>query len=221
MPISKRIQALKLRRQNKSYNEISKQLDVPKSTLSYWFSKQEFSSNIKHKLIKKSAEVWARNITNYNKLRSKKIRLQNTEAIVKSAKDIRSISVHELKLIGTSLYWAEGGRRGGRFEFTNSDPLMIKIIMKFLKIICLVKPNSVKVQLNLHDNARTREAKKFWQKITGIPSQNFYKVNFYKNISSQGKRKNRLPYGTIQLRVYNKKLINTILGWIEGINQQV
>ena len=42
--------AIKLRKQEKSYSKISKELSVPKSTLSAWFSDINWSKSIKSNL---------------------------------------------------------------------------------------------------------------------------------------------------------------------------
>ena len=44
--------ALKLRKLGKSYNKISNELDIPKSTLCSWFSKIDWSQSVKEELNK-------------------------------------------------------------------------------------------------------------------------------------------------------------------------
>ena len=102
--------AIKLRKQGKSYNEISQQINIPKGTLSYWFNNEKFSSSIKQKLIKKTSQIWADNITNYNKNRAKKIQEYHLGNQNRIANDIKKLSSYELKVLGTALYWAEGGK---------------------------------------------------------------------------------------------------------------
>jgi transposase-like protein len=45
------IKAKELRKKGKSYSEISKQMGVPKSTLSYWFSDKNWSRDVKGRLV--------------------------------------------------------------------------------------------------------------------------------------------------------------------------
>ncbi|MCL5411218.1 MAG: helix-turn-helix domain containing protein [Patescibacteria group bacterium] len=48
--------AFELRRLKKSYNEINKQLGIPKSTLSSWFKTDRQSLEVKKELIKKAQD---------------------------------------------------------------------------------------------------------------------------------------------------------------------
>jgi len=62
--------AIQLRKLGKSYNEITKALNVPKSTLSTWLKDIIIPAKIKEKILKNAQKVWAKNITAYNKKRS-------------------------------------------------------------------------------------------------------------------------------------------------------
>ena len=59
--------AIKLRRQGKSYSKISKELGVPKSTLSDWFSDIDWSKSIKADLTKKANYIARKRLRAYNK----------------------------------------------------------------------------------------------------------------------------------------------------------
>lgn len=215
-----KVAAIQLRKGGKSYNEISRRLNIPKSTLSYWLKDKKFSYSLKQNLVRKSSQIWSENITRYNKNRAKIIKDEHLKNQLKIANNIKKLSSYELKLLGTALYWAEGGKRGNRFEFTNSDPEIIKIIILFLNKVCLVEKSFIKIQLGLHQGIDGHKAKNYWHRLTGIPLKNFYKITVNKNIASKGRRpKNRLPYGTIQLKVHDVKLFDKILGWIQGISR--
>ena len=87
--------AIKLRLFGSSYNEISKKLSIPKGTLSYWFKDIAMSNKIKESNISSAKEVWAKNISAYNKLRSIKVR--------EKWGDIQVISIMGLLLLCSSL----------------------------------------------------------------------------------------------------------------------
>jgi orotate phosphoribosyltransferase-like protein len=46
--------AIKLRKKGLSYNKISKELEIPKSTLHYWFRNLKWSQEIKKELTEKA-----------------------------------------------------------------------------------------------------------------------------------------------------------------------
>jgi len=53
----------------------------------------------------------------------------------------------QLKVAGIMLYWAEGARKGSTVDFANSDPDMIRIFVKFLRNICGIKEERLRVYL--------------------------------------------------------------------------
>ncbi|MEW5805393.1 MAG: hypothetical protein AB1721_01530 [Patescibacteria group bacterium] len=61
----------------------------------------------------------------------------------------------------------------------------------------------------------------FWQEITGLPKNRFGKIYLGISKSSSNKRPfNRLPYGTVMIRVNNTNLFHNIMGWVEGIKEK-
>jgi hypothetical protein len=213
--------AVRLRKEGRSYNEINKLLGVPKSTLSGWFRGIEISREAKEKLWNESRRRWVQNITIYNKERSK-VALEKSHLEQQLAsKKISHLTERELMLVGTALYWAEGARKKRwTAKFTNSDPLMIAIIMQFFRKICGVEENEFRVQLQIHPNISEEKAKLYWSEVTGIPVEQFIKTQIAISKSSKLKRpSNTLPYGTIHISVSNVNLVNRIKGWILGLSK--
>lgn len=211
--------AIRLRQQGKSYNVISQQLSIPKSTLSYWFRDNAKSTLIKNKNISRSKKIWAKNITLYNKSRSKETRRKWIKKQRESSSEIKNINQYELKLIGTALYWAEGFKKTKyTLTFCNSDPDMIKIIMKFFRRICKVDESKFKAQVQIHPNVSEIAAKRYWSKISSIQGKRFRKS--ITTISRSSKRKrdiHTLPYGTFRIHIHDVKLVHKIKGWIDGL----
>ncbi|MFH1366846.1 MAG: hypothetical protein ABIH38_02525 [Patescibacteria group bacterium] len=210
--------AIKFRKAGLSYNEISKKLKIPKSTLSYWFGSLTKYERIKLKNIDQAKEKWAANITRYNKKRSLLAR-QNWAIIQKkSTKEIHRLNLRELKLVGASLYWAEGYKRGNwNIVFCNSDPAMIILIMRFFKDVCGVPINKIRTQIQIHRRISAVSATRYWSKITKLPARNFLKPIRQISRASSLKRKNNLPYGTLRIKINDVKLLNKIKGWIVGL----
>jgi len=214
--------ALNLRKQGKSYSEIEKVLDVPKSTLSFWLKDIPLSARAKQRLKQRVFDTSIKALINRNKRQTIIAKEKSDKIIEDSAKTIREINKKELKILGISLYWAEGYKQGVSkkwkcVDFSNSDPVMIKIMMRFFREICEVKEGQFKIQLMLHNNDLKNKSLRFWQKITGIPVTQFMKVSIINSSSSKQKREKRIPYGTIHIRIYNTDLFHKIIGWIEGL----
>lgn len=145
--------------------------------------------------------------------------------------EITDLNYNELKLIGIALYWAEGYKRplfrNGRelthhsVALTNSDPYLIKVFLRFLREICKISDDRISADIRIYKHLNEQELLKYWQGITNLPSRNFGKVYYGISKSSQGKRPfNRLPHGTILIRVNITNTFHKIMGWLEGLKEK-
>lgn len=218
----KREKAIKLRKGGLTYNQISETLKVPKSTLCSWFKLLPFNDRVKKENYSKAQTKWAEALIKYNKGRAKISREKSSSEQIAAEKEIKEVSADILKIIGICLYWAEGYKKG-RWSviFSNSDPNMIKIMMRFFLEICLVDKKKIKGQIQIHKNVTEKEANEYWQKISGISINNFRKAQKIISKSSKGKRRpNTLPYGTFRIIINDVKIVNLIKGWINGLIKQ-
>ena len=142
------------------------------------------------------------------------------------SKTLRTYSRRELSIIGAILYSCEGTRlrRDRRrenetyhwvIEFTNSDPLLIKLFLQFLRDIIGVEEKRLKGQLFAYDDLDINDLKIFWSDCTKISLSNFNKAIVFK--AKNGKFKPN-PNGTFKVRYYSKEafqklnlLINNVL----------
>ncbi|OJI06402.1 hypothetical protein BK004_03595 [bacterium CG10_46_32] len=220
-----------LRLKGYSYSEINKKLGVPKATLSDWFSElmlpEQSQKRIQKRVQKKSID----GLIKRNKLQTHLAQKRASEIRTTAQKEIKKISKQELLLIGAALYWGEGHKKlitkGGRertyhsISFSNTDPIMIQVFIQFLKTNLGIPVDKMRVGVRIFQHINEQHALDYWKHITGIPSQNFQKVYYGVSKSSEGKRPfNRLPYGTIQIRVGDTKSFQKIMGWINGIKKQ-
>ena len=114
------------------------------------------------------------------------------------------------------LYWAEGTKRGEEMvNFSNSDPNMINLMMKWFRKICQVKEERFRIQVHIHSLLTPQYVKNYWSKLTGISIKQFHKLMIKK--TSLGHRKNILYYGTCCIRVCDKNLFRKIMGWKIGV----
>ncbi|MEK7562337.1 MAG: helix-turn-helix domain-containing protein [Patescibacteria group bacterium] len=215
--------AIKLRRQGKSYNQIVKILGTPKSTLSLWLRDIDMSPKIRKKFWDSVKQRQAESITKFNKKQAEKAR-EKAQEIQKNAYEmIGAPSKKELLLMGAALYWAEGFKKTRWIlAFSNSDPLMIKVIMKFFREICNVPEEKMRGTVQIHPNVTPEQAINYWSKITKIPQCQFSKC--YTRLSPSSKQKrpyNTLPYGTLRISVYDSKITNKVKGWIQGISEKI
>ena len=131
----------------------------------------------------------------------------------------KKINKNELLLIGSMLYWGEGGKtHHGMARVSNCDPAIIKVMMRFFREICHVPEEKFRAYIHTYSHLSASEAEQYWSKVTSIPRRQFYKTYVKASVSSQGKR-DKLPYGTLDITICDTKLFLTIMGWIERVKQ--
>ena len=224
--------AFKLRLKGKSYTEIYRTLGIPKSTLSGWFSDVVLSDDVRKRIERRGRKKAIEGLIRRNKKQTS-LAIARALQIRRDAADvIIAISNENLLFLGASLYWAEGYKmpvvRNGRelthhvVSLTNSDPLLIKIFLRFLREYCSVPEEKIKASIRIFQHHNERELFDFWRKVTGIQPQNFWKTYYGISKSSLHKRPfNRLPHGVIQISVGDTRLFHRIMGYIEGIKKLV
>jgi len=211
--------AVELRKTGLTYNEILSMLPVSKGSLSYWLHDVVLTDQQKRRIYAKDLEV-RRKFVEYNELKHKDA-ISNKAAISEVAcKEIVDLSQHDLKLIGTALYWAEGYKtsRAKQVDFANSDPAMIKLIMRWFREICCVSDDRFRARIQVHDMRTVQRAIKFWSLTTGIPVKQFTKSYIRVSPSSKKKVENYLPHGVCHIRISDTNLLAKIKGWILGIS---
>jgi hypothetical protein len=116
------------------------------------------------------------------------------------------------------LYWAEGDKGRSTARLTNSDPLLVKFFVRFLRECFGVADERLRVTCNLFADhvERQHDTEQFWLDLLGLPRSCLCKsiVNSYSKYS-QKKRKNRLPYGTVRVAVHDTLIVQTIYGGIQ------
>jgi hypothetical protein len=116
------------------------------------------------------------------------------------------------------LFWAEGSRARNCVKFTNSDPGMAAFFLRFLRECYQVPDDKVRVACNLFADhiSRQREIEQHWLDVLELPRTALTKsmINKYSK-HSQKKRRNKLPYGTCRLTVYDTRLVQQLYGAIQ------
>ena len=214
--------AINLRKKGFSYSEILKVVPVAKSTLSLWLRSVGLAKKQKQRLTKKRLKAALKGA-----MTRKNQRIDITKKIKEKAqKEIGEISKRDLWLIGVALYWGEGEkekeyRSGPKLGFSNSDPKMILLYVKWLKEICLISSSEIIHDLYIHNTANWKKAKVYWAKTLSLP-KNQIRV-YFKHGKINTKRRNIKEdyHGLIRIQVKKSANLNRkVTGWIEGICKQ-
>jgi len=179
--------------QKLSMAQIAERLGVSPSTVRYWLDKNQ----IPRRPIKEAIDNLY--FTKFHKNPFKlKTNLSHRDDILKTA--------------GIMLYWGEGGKSGNVVKFTNSDPQMIRLFMRFLRDICGIREERIRALIHIYPDHNGDKLKSFWSDITGIPKKYFYKS--YTHKGKTGTYKNKSLWGTLAISYGDKRLLATLLEWI-------
>ncbi len=113
------------------------------------------------------------------------------------------------------IYWAEGAKYG-QFAIVNSDQLLIKFMVEWMKKVFSVGNEDMKVHLNIYPQQSENKLKIFWSELTDIPLANFGKTTI--KPLSKNYKKNTLYYGTIKIRLFKSvDKTHRTFGWVRKL----
>jgi Zn/Cd-binding protein ZinT len=140
-------------------------------------------------------------------------RKEKLEAIAyqKAKNEVKNMTNKEKLLFIAALYWAEGGKRD--FNFTNSDPKMIKIFVDGVRKILKINSDEIKVSIRIYEDLDRERSLDFWAQIVDIPKSKFINVNVLK-----GKKTGKLKYGLCRVRI---KKGGNMLKYLSALNNRV
>lgn len=219
MKVLERERARFLRKKGQSINEIIRETGFSKASVSIWVRDIVLTNTQKKKISENGRRVESVEKRRINRLFNEE---KKRKIIIDLAKkDFTNISKEQLKLIGIILYLGEGAKtKRGTVAVANSDPDVIKIMVRFFREILKVPENKLRGHIHTFAYADLEKTEKYWSEITGIPRSQFYKTYVKPSSASLQKRKT-LPFGTFDLSVSDIKLFLTIMGWIEKIKELI
>lgn len=218
MKFKEKLKAIQLRESGESYGEIRKKVRVSKSTLSLWLKDVRLTSGQKRRLY---VELRQKNAYKLAKCNQKRKEERTKIIIEKAEKEAQECLENPLFLAGLMLYWAEGDKsdRTECTKFTNSDPIMVRLMMRWFREICKVSEDSFRVCLHIHGLHCRKKIENYWSDITRVPQSQFYKTQV--KPTSLRQRRNKLYNGTCAVRIYNKDLFRRIKGWRLGFIKRI
>lgn len=210
--------AIKLRKQGKSYNKISKELEIPKGTLSNWFSGIEWSEGIKRELIRKANYIARKNLQYYNKKHKEKWEKWREEARQQAKREFPKLMKDSLFIAGLMLYWAEGDSKiKNPIRLSNTDPRMIALYIKFLTKSLKISKEKLRSTIILYPDLSEKKCIDFWTAVEGIPKSQFYKTQFIKGRHPT----KRLTHGICMIIFSSRQIKEKILIWIDLLSKNL
>ena len=215
MRLEDKTKAIHLRKKGLSYKEIMERIpNLSKSTLSGWLARMKLTPDQQERLEKRAKTRMEKGrIKAAIKLRENRIKRMN-KTINEAEKEASKLIKSPLFLIGLVLYWCEGTQKTNTFSFINSDPLIIKLMIKWIEKICKIPKDKIRLTLYIHKIYAYENCEKFWSKQTGIPVARFKKT-IYKPTPHTIKR-NPDYKGCLKIECGGVELFRRFLGWRKG-----
>jgi hypothetical protein len=216
MRYQERLEARRIRREEGlSIGAIAKLLQCSKSSVSKWVRDIPLTSEQIAKLMsrERASEIAA----SHPNAPKQKFGIERDHIESLAMRDVGVIDRDELRVIGAALYWAEGAKDRNVVAFVNSDPNMIRLMMRFFREVCDVKETKFRGILHIHPHLDVEAALRFWSSVTGIPVSQFYKTQLAVSKASVHHRADRLPNGTFRINISDTRLCCKLKGWIRGM----
>lgn len=161
-----RAKARKLREQGFKYNQIAAELGVSKSSVSLWVRDLPHPERLSYEENRRrSAEGRRRYWATERPIRE----AERQAARLTAAAEIGQLSDREILIAGAVAYWCEGAkskphRQDARVIFTNSDPALIRLFLRFLEVAG-VMPDMLIYRVQIHESADVSAAQSFWLSV--------------------------------------------------------
>ncbi len=202
----------KLRVLGKSYREIAGTLGVSRSTVSYWLADNKESQKIRAQLVRLSNSKDSARVKKLKATLAIKWGTWADAARQEAAKRFNKLLDDPLFVAGIMIYWGEGDSKiENPLRMGNTDPRMIGIFVKFLRVLMDIPVNKIRLGLILYPDLSDKECIEFWQTATGLPSENFIKSHYIKGLHPT----KRLSHGICTVTVNSKQQKIKMLEWID------
>jgi hypothetical protein len=215
-----RARARELRAQGLDYEEIAGALRVSKSSVSLWVRDLGRPQRLSYEECRKrSAEGARRYWAAERPVREAARAATRADA----AAQIGPITDRELLIAGAIAYWCEGaknkpGRRADRVIFTNSDPGLIRLFLRFMDVTGTPRTNAT-FRICIHESADLEASQRYWLEMTGAPGDQFRRPTL-KRHNPKTIRKNTGDeyHGCLRIDVrQSSSLYRRIEGWSAAI----
>ena len=218
MKLKEKDRARRLRYQGFSIKQIASTLAVSKGSVSAWVRDIELPRNVLGKI--ETRRRLGRE--NSRKTRLSNIAKRNILLSVECKEEILPLSKRDLWIAGIMLYAGEGYKSekvsSQRVELINSNLDILRIFVTFLKKVCLVPKQKIKIRLMLYEDIDLKEGKKYWSQQLGIPEEQFcrpFVKQSYRNTLFRHLR--RSEYGTAHVILHDIGVYRKIVGWINAV----
>lgn len=215
-----KLEARKLRKKGTSIRDIAARLSISKSSASIWCQDIELTPEQTVILIKNAHDKGMKGRLMGAKMqRDERIQRESNYKTI-GIRKVGFLNKRELFLVGSALYWAEGSKKSNQLVFTNSDPVMITLFMRWITECLEVDRGRLycRLMVNQEHGYRVKNIERYWSNLTGISLNKFRRTLLRKAKSVKIYENPELYYGTLHMRVQRStNLLYEIRGYIHGL----
>lgn len=217
-----RAKARDLRQQGLAYSQIAAQLGVSKSSVSLWVRDlpRPGRGPLSYQAFR---ERQAAGVRRWWAAQRPLREAQRGAARAAAAGEIGKLSDRETIIAGAVAYWCEGAkdksyRRSNQVRFTNSDPALIGLYLRFLAIAGIT-PDRLRCKVSIHESADVEAAQQFWLNITGLQAAQFRRAALKRHNPRTVRKNTGDDYrGCLSIDVLGgRNLYVKIEGWATGV----
>ncbi len=216
------IKARNLRKKGVSIRDISKRLKVSRGSASLWCRDVVLTENqiekLHEQMVKGGYSGRLKGAHIQREIKRQKIRYYSERGKV----DIQKIKKRELLIAGLALYWGEGSKTDSRVRFSNSDPVIVKFIMKWFREVLKVSEDRfmMRITINRVHQKRLNDVNAYWSRRTDIPIEQFRKTILIKAKNEKIYENHFQHYGTLCVGIAKSSdLFYQIMGWLEALGK--
>ncbi|OGG08862.1 hypothetical protein A2154_02205 [Candidatus Gottesmanbacteria bacterium RBG_16_43_7] len=162
---------------------------------------------------------YGRRIIYIQKLQRKKY--EKIQVLYKEGiQEIGKLTKRDLFIAGVNLYWAEGFKKDNLVGFSNSDPNMILLFIRWLTQCCDITKDRIKYRLGVNESYidKIKDIESYWKHILNEQGLQFQKPYFQKVKWKKIYDNPDEYHGVIRIRVTKSTdLLRKIHGWINGL----
>ena len=207
--VQQRLRAIQLRESGFSYNEILREVKVPKSTLAYWIKdipldNQQIAFLKSRGIDRQKRGRFSTSIA----LRARRV-YREKSAYDDAEKEFEQNRGEPFFMSGISLYWAHGGKKSGYFQFVSSDPQMLVFIIKWVEKYLFIQKTDMKLRLFVHEPNKGSNIEDFWAKNLFV-RKDLFKIT---RIRGRGIHNDPNYKGSCMLVITNILILRKVLAW--------
>jgi hypothetical protein len=215
-----RAQARQLRADGQKYNEIAARLSVSKSSVSLWVRDLPTPPRLSHEENRKRS---AEGVRRYWETEGKEREARQADERAAAAAEIGELTDREILIAGAIAYWCEGTKTKPHRQnycviFTNSDPGLIRLFLRFLDAAGVQRSDLV-FSVYIHETADVAAAHRFWLEVAQAYPEQFLKPMIKRHNPKTTRRNVGKDYhGCLRINIHRS---SALLRWIEGWSEAI